>query len=54
MVQQRIALLGTSADPPTRGHQDRLAQLLTRYDRVATWASDDPMKPHGAPLAVRA
>ena len=54
MVQQRIALLGTSADPPTRGHQALLQQLLHRYDRVATWASDNPMKQHGAPLNVRA
>ena len=54
MVQQRIALFGTSADPPTRGHQALLEQLLHRYDRVATWASDNPMKQHGAPLAVRA
>ena len=53
MVQQRIALFGTSADPPTRGHQVLLEQLLHRYDRVATWASDNPMKQHGAPLSVR-
>jgi nicotinate-nucleotide adenylyltransferase len=54
MVQQRIALFGTSADPPTRGHQALLEQLLHRYDRVATWASDNPMKQHGAALSVRA
>ena len=54
MVQQRIALLGTSADSLTRGHQVLLEQLLHRYDRVATWASDNPMKQHGAPLFVRA
>ena len=54
MVQQRIALFGTSADPPTRGHQVLLEQLLHRYDRVATWASDNPMKQHGAALSVRA
>ena len=53
MVQQRIALFGTSADPPTRGHQALLEQLLHRYDRVATWASDNPMKQHGAPLSLR-
>ena len=54
MVQQRIALFGTSADPPTRGHQALLEQLLHRYDHVATWASDNPMKQHGAALSVRA
>lgn len=49
-----VALLGTSADPPTRGHQALLEGLLARYPRVATWASDNPMKQHGAPLAARA
>lgn len=49
-----IALLGTSADPPTCGHQALLEGLLERYPRVATWASDNPMKRHAAPLAARA
>ena len=48
-----IALFGTSADPPTRGHQVLLEGLLQRFSRVATWASDNPMKQHGAPLALR-
>lgn len=48
-----IALLGTSADPPTRGHRALLEGLLTLYPRVATWASDNPIKRHQAPLAVR-
>ncbi|MCP9928061.1 nicotinate-nucleotide adenylyltransferase [Cyanobium sp. CH-040] len=49
-----IALLGTSADPPTRGHQVLLEGLLAHFPRVATWASDNPMKRHGAPLEQRA
>ena len=49
-----IALLGTSADPPTRGHQALLQGLLGLYGDVATWASDNPMKHHGAPLELRA
>ncbi|MGL6135083.1 MAG: nicotinate-nucleotide adenylyltransferase, partial [Prochlorococcaceae cyanobacterium] len=49
-----VALLGTSADPPTRGHQALLEGLLNLYPRVATWASDNPVKDHGAPLAQRA
>lgn len=49
-----VALLGTSADPPTRGHQALLEGLLGLYPRVATWASDNPMKEHGAPLEQRA
>ena len=50
----QIALLGTSADPPTRGHQALLNGLLQLYPQVATWASDNPKKEHGAPLALRA
>ncbi|MGB5136724.1 MAG: nicotinate-nucleotide adenylyltransferase [Prochlorococcaceae cyanobacterium] len=49
-----IALLGTSADPPTCGHQALLEGLVDRFPRVATWASDNPMKRHGAPLEQRA
>ena len=48
-----VALFGTSADPPTIGHQAILAGLGRRYPMVATWASDNPLKHHGAPLAVR-
>jgi nicotinate-nucleotide adenylyltransferase len=49
-----IALFGTSADPPTLGHQALLRGLLRRFPRVATWASDNPMKVHGAALGDRA
>jgi nicotinate-nucleotide adenylyltransferase len=45
--------LGTSADPPTRGHRALLEGLLGLFPRVATWASDNPLKHHGAPLAAR-
>ncbi len=48
-----IALLGTSADPPTCGHQALLEGLLTLFPRVITWASDNPMKSHGASLKTR-
>lgn len=48
-----IALFGTSADPPTTGHRALLKGLLALYPRVATWASDNPMKPRQAPLALR-
>lgn len=48
-----VALFGTSADPPTRGHQVLLEGLLERFPQVATWASDNPMKQHGAPLELR-
>jgi nicotinate-nucleotide adenylyltransferase len=49
----RIALFGTSADPPTLGHRALLEGLLAHFPRVATWASDNPMKPRQAPLEVR-
>ena len=48
-----IALFGTSADPPTAGHRALLQGLARHYDRVATWASDNPLKHHAAPLATR-
>ncbi len=53
MSQPTLALLGTSADPPTEGHRALLAGLAEHYGQVATWASDNPLKQHGAPLAVR-
>jgi len=49
----RIALFGTSADPPTCGHRALLEGLLRLYPRVATWASDNPLKQHGASLPLR-
>jgi nicotinate-nucleotide adenylyltransferase len=49
-----VALFGTSADPPTLGHRTLLEGLTHHYPLVRTWASDNPFKTHGAPLAVRA
>ena len=49
-----VALFGTSADPPTLGHRSLLAGLSRLYPLVRTWASDNPFKSHGAPLAMRA
>uniref|UniRef100_UPI0037DA234B nicotinate-nucleotide adenylyltransferase n=1 Tax=Vulcanococcus sp. TaxID=2856995 RepID=UPI0037DA234B len=49
-----LALLGTSADPPTEGHRALLEGLADHYGQVATWASDNPFKQHGAPLELRA
>ncbi|MGC6483247.1 MAG: nicotinate-nucleotide adenylyltransferase [Synechococcus sp.] len=48
-----IALLGTSADPPTCGHQALLEQLLDYHEQVVTWASDNPSKRHALPLEQR-
>ena len=48
-----IALLGTSADPPTFGHQALLEGLLKLFPKVATWASNNPKKHHIASLRKR-
>jgi len=48
-----IALFGTSADPPTTGHQAILRWLSDRFDWVAVWASDNPYKQHQTPLDRR-
>lgn len=49
----KIALFGTSADPPTAGHQSILAQLAQKFDQVLVWAADNPFKSHGASLEHR-
>jgi nicotinate-nucleotide adenylyltransferase len=49
----RIALFGTSADPPTAGHQAILSWLSERYDWVAVWAADNPFKSHQTLLEHR-
>ena len=48
-----MALFGTSADPPTLGHRQLLLGLRRHYPMVATWASDNPLKQHAAPLELR-
>jgi nicotinate-nucleotide adenylyltransferase len=53
-IRPGLALFGTSADPPTAGHRALLAGLADSYGQVATWASDNPFKQHGASLAQRA
>ena len=48
-----IALFGTSADPPTLGHQALLSELTKIFPKVITWASDNPDKKHKIPLHKR-
>jgi nicotinate-nucleotide adenylyltransferase len=48
-----VALFGTSADPPTPGHQAILEGLAPRFDHVAVWAADNPFKPNQTPLIHR-
>lgn len=52
-VSMNIALFGTSADPPTRGHQVVLEWLAQRFDQVVVWASDNPFKGNQTPLKHR-
>ena len=49
----RIALFGTSADPPHRGHAAILQWLATEFDHVAVWTSNNPFKEHQTPLRSR-
>lgn len=49
----KIALFGTSADPPTAAHQTILQWLSDHYDQVAIWASDNPFKGDQTALAHR-
>jgi nicotinate-nucleotide adenylyltransferase len=48
-----IALFGTSADPPSVGHQQILAWLAQHYDKCVVWVSDNPFKQHQATLTQR-
>jgi nicotinate-nucleotide adenylyltransferase len=57
----KIALFGTSADPPTIAHQQIISWLGSQFvgaaspqeNRVAVWAADNPFKVHGASLEQR-
>ena len=49
----QIALFGTSADPPTVGHQTVLQWLAHQFDWVAVWAADNPFKAQQTPLGHR-
>ncbi|MCU0546351.1 MAG: nicotinate-nucleotide adenylyltransferase [Oscillatoriaceae cyanobacterium Prado104] len=50
---QKIALFGTSADPPTAGHKTIISWLGQHFDRVAVWAADNPFKSHQTSLEHR-
>jgi nicotinate-nucleotide adenylyltransferase len=49
----KIALFGTSADPPTIAHQKIINWLASQFDLVAVWAANNPFKLHGATLEQR-
>ncbi|MEL6469724.1 MAG: nicotinate-nucleotide adenylyltransferase [Cyanobacteria bacterium J06623_4] len=50
----RVALFGTSADPPHLGHQSILMWLSQRFDEVVVWAADNPYKPNQSAICDRA
>ncbi len=50
----RVALFGTSADPPHVGHQSILTWLAEDFDQVAVWAAENPYKKKQSPLGDRA
>ena len=49
----KIALFGTSADPPTNGHEIIIKELAETFDLVITYASNNPSKKHKESLSNR-
>jgi nicotinate-nucleotide adenylyltransferase len=49
----KIALFGTSADPPHQGHGAILTWLATQFDHVAVWTANNPFKAHQTDLGDR-
>ena len=52
-IKNRIALFGTSADPPTIGHKKILEELAKIYSCIVTYASDNPTKIHREAIFFR-
>ncbi len=50
---QRIALFGTSADPPTIGHKKILEELSKSFSYTISYASDNPQKKHNENISIR-
>ena len=49
----KIALSGTSADPPTLGHQMIIEWLSQNFDKAVVWVSDYSFKYHQTSLEQR-
>ena len=49
----RIALFGTSADPPTIGHEKILEGLSKIYAHTICYVSNNPKKKHKEDIAIR-
>lgn len=52
-VPQRLALFGTSADPPTLAHRQIIQWLGQEFDLALVWAADNPLKTGQTPLVHR-
>jgi len=50
---KRIALLGTSADPPTIGHKKILEELSKIYAFTISYVSNNPNKNHKEDISIR-
>ena len=50
---KRIALFGTSADPPTIGHKKILEELSKIYALTISYVSNNPQKHHKEDIAIR-
>ena len=50
---KRIALFGTSADPPTIGHKKILEELSKIYALTISYVSNNPLKQHKEDIAIR-
>ena len=50
---QKVALFGTSADPPSNGHKKIIEELSKIYNLVISYASNNPSKKHSEDLYFR-
>ncbi len=51
--KHRVALFGTSADPPTNGHEKILEELSKIYSFTISYASNNPQKNHKEDITNR-
>ena len=52
-MEKRIALFGTSADPPTIGHKKILEELSKIYSFTISYVSNNPKKKHKEDISIR-
>ena len=53
MIKKRVALFGTSADPPTNGHKKILEELSKIYAFTISYVSNNPTKKHIEDISIR-